>query len=78
MWLLSYLVKFQIPDVLKFTVREPGIPRAVEEFSTLNSQIRLKFPFSVPDSLVLPEIFSINSPNACINVFMATDTLRIF
>ena len=48
----------------------------VEEFSTLDSQIRLKFPLSVPDSLVLPETFSINSLNACINVFMTTDTLR--
>ena len=76
--LAGYLVKFQIQNVLKLTVREPGIPRAVEEFSTLDSQIRLKFPFSVPDSLVLPETFSINSLNACINVFMTTDTLRIF
>ena len=48
----------------------------MEEFSTLDSQSRLKFPFSVPDSLVLPETFSIDSLNAYINVFMTTYTLR--
>ena len=58
-WLAGYLVKFQIQDVLKLTVRELDIPRTAEELSTLDSQIRLKFPFSVPGSLVLPETFSI-------------------
>ena len=58
-WLAGYLVKFQIQDVLKLTVRELDILRTAEELSTLNSQIRLKFPFSVPGSLVLPETFSI-------------------
>ena len=75
--LAGYLVKFQIQDVLKLTVRELDIVRIAEELSTLNSQIRLKFPFSVPDSLVLPETFSIDSLNAHIKVFMTTDTLRI-
>ena len=46
-WLVSYLVKFQIQDVFKLTVRELDIPRTVEELSTLNSQIRRKFPCSV-------------------------------
>ena len=40
-----------IPCVLKLIVRELDIHRTVGELSTLNSQIRLKFPFSVPDSL---------------------------
>ena len=56
--LAGYLVKPQIQDVLKLTVRELDIPRTAEELSTLDSQIRLKFPFSVPSSLVLPETFS--------------------
>ena len=43
----GYLVSFQIQDVLKLTVRELGILGTLEELSTLNSQIRLKFPFSV-------------------------------
>ena len=63
-WLAGYLVKFQIQDVLKLTVRGFDIPRTAEELSTLDSQIRLRFPFSVPGSL-----------NAYINVFMTTDTL---
>ena len=58
MWLAGYLVKFQI------TVRDLDILKTMEELSTLDSQIRLMSPFSVPDSL-----------NAYINVFMATDTL---
>ena len=66
--LAGYLVKSQIQDVLKLTVRELDIPRTAEELSTLDSQIRLKFPFSVSDSLVLPETFSIDSLNAYINV----------
>ena len=73
--LAGYLVKFQIQDVLKLTVRELDIPRIAEELSTLDSQIRLKVPFSVPGSLVLPETFSIDSLNAYINVLMTTDTL---
>ena len=73
--LAGYLVKFQIQDVLKFTVREFDILRTVEELSTLNSQTRLKFPFSVPGILVLPETFSIDSLNAYINVLMTMDTL---
>ena len=63
--LAGYLVKFQIQDVLKLTARKLHIPRIGEELSTLGSQIRLKFPFSVTDSL-----------NAYINVFMITDMLR--
>ena len=47
-----------------------------KDFSvTLNSQIQPKFPFSMPGVLVLPETFSIDSINAYINVFLATDTL---
>ena len=61
---------------LSRAMRELDIPRIVEEFSTLESQIRLKFPFSVPGSLVHPETFSIDSLTAYINVFMTTDTLR--
>ena len=38
----------------------------------LNSQFRMKFPFSVPDSFVLYETFSIDN----INVFMTTNTMR--
>ena len=72
--LADYLVKFQIQDVLKLTVRELNIRTAVE-LSTLDSQIRLKFLFSMPDSLVFPETFSIDSVNAYIHVLMTTDTL---
>ena len=61
---------------LKLTVRELDTPRTTEELSTLNSQIRLKFPFSVPSGLVLLETFSIDNFNAYINVFIAPDTLR--
>ena len=46
--LAGYLVKFQTQDVLKLTVRELDILRTMDELSTLNSQIRRKFPFSVP------------------------------
>ena len=67
-WLAGYLVKFQIQDVLKLTVRELDILRIVEELSTLNSQIRLKFPFSVPGILVLPDTFLIDSLNAYIDM----------
>ena len=35
--LAGYLVKFQIQDVLKLTVRELDILRTAEELSTLNS-----------------------------------------
>ena len=66
--LVSYLVKFQIQDVLKLTVRKLDILRIVEELSTLNSQIRLKFPFNVPGILVLPETISIDSLNAYIDM----------
>ena len=66
--LADYLVKFR---------RELDILRTLEEFSSLNSQIRLKFPFSAPDSLVLPETFWIDSLSAYANVFMTTDTLQI-
>ena len=45
---------------------------------TLDLQIRLKFPFSVPGILVLPETFLIDSLNAYINVFMTTNTMRTF
>ena len=45
-------------------MRELDTPRTTEELSTLNSQIRLKFPFSVPGSLVLLETFSIDNSNA--------------
>ena len=57
-------------------MRELVILRTAEELSTLNSQIQLKFPFSMPGILVLSETLSIDSLNACINVFMATNTLR--
>ena len=42
-WPVTYLVRFQIVDVLKLTVREFDILRIVVELSTLNLQIRLKF-----------------------------------
>ena len=71
----GYLVKFQIQDVLKLTVRQLDIPRTAEELSALDSQIRLKFPFSVPDSLVFPDTFSIDSLTAYINVLMTMNTL---
>ena len=74
--LAGHLDKFQIQDVLKLTVRELDIRRTAEELSTLDSQIRLKFPFSVLGSLVLPETLSIDSFGAYTNVFMTTDTLR--
>ena len=77
-WLVSYLVKFQTQDVLKLTVRELDILRTVEELSTSKLQIRRKFPFSVPGILVFPETSTVDSLNACINVFMTTDTLRTF
>ena len=51
--LADYLVKFQIQDVLKLTVRELNI-RTAEELSTLDSQTRLKFLFSMPDGVVFP------------------------
>ena len=76
--LVPFLVKFQIQDVLKFTVRELDILRTVEELSTLNSQIRRKFPFSVPGILVFPETSTVDSLNACIRVSVTTDTLRTF
>ena len=63
---------------LKLTVRKLDILRTAEELSTLDSKIRLKFLFSVPGSLVLPETFSIDSLSAYINVFMTTDTLQTF
>ena len=62
--------------MLKLTVRGLDILRTVEELSTLNSQIRLKFSFNGPGSLVLHETLSSDSINAHINVFMTTDTLR--
>ena len=62
--LADYLVKFQTQGVLKLTMRELDILRTVEELLTLNSQIQRKFPFSVPDLLVFPETFSIDSLNA--------------
>ena len=65
-------MKCQIQDALKLTARELDI-RTAEEFSTLNLQIRLKFPFSV-----LPETFPIDSLGAYTNVSMTTDTLRTF
>ena len=70
-------MKCQIQDVLKLTARELDI-RTAEEFSTLNLQIRLKFPFSVPGIRVLPETFPIDSLGAYTNVSMTTDTLRTF
>ena len=77
-WLVIYLVKFQIHDVLKLTVRELDILRTVEELSTLNSQVRRKFPFSVPSVLVFFETFIVDSLNACVDVSITTDTLRTF
>ena len=62
--------------MLKLTVRGLDILRTAEELSTLNSQIRLKFPFRVPGSLVLHETLSSDSIHAHINAFMTTDTLR--
>ena len=53
---------------LKLTVRELDILRTAEELSTLNLQIRLKFPFSVTDICVLPETFSIDSLNIYIDM----------
>ena len=38
-WPVTYLEKFQIPDVLKLTVRVPDTLRTAEEFSTLDSRI---------------------------------------
>ena len=73
--LAGYRVKFLIHDVLKLTVQELDTPRIMEELLTLDSQIRLKFPFSVPGSLVLPETFSIGCLNAYINVLMTMDTM---
>ena len=74
--LAGYSVQFQIQDSLKLTVRELYIPRTAEEFSTLDTQIRQKFPLSVSGILVLPETFSIDSLNDYISVFMTTNTLR--
>ena len=71
-------MKFQIQDVLNLTVRELDILRTVEELSTLNSQIRRKFPFSVPGIFVFPETSTVDSLNAGINVSISTDTLRTF
>ena len=71
----GYLVKFQIQHVLKFTVREFDFLRTVEELLTLNSQIQRKSPFRVPDIVVFPETFPIDSLNAYINVLMTMDTL---
>ena len=70
-------MKCQIQDALKLTARELGI-RTAEEFSMLNLQIRLKFPFSVADIHVLPGTFPIDSLGAYTNVSMTTDTLRTF
>ena len=70
--LADFLVKFQTQGVLKLTVRELDI-RTAEEFSTLDLKTRLKFPFRSQEGLVLLEIFSIDSLNAYINVFMTTD-----
>ena len=72
----SAQVQYGAPVGAALTVRELDTPRTTEELSTLNSQIRPMFPFSVPGSLVLPETFLIDRLNAYINVFMATDTLR--
>ena len=74
--LAGYLVKFQIQGMLKLTVRVLDILRTMEELSTLTSQIRRKFPFSIPGILVFPETFTVDSLNAWINVSMTTDTLR--
>ena len=70
----GYLMEFQFQDVLKLIVRELDFPRAAEELSTLNSQVRLRFPLSVPGSLVLPETFSIDSLNAYVNVLITMDS----
>ena len=72
----GYLVKFQIQDELKLTVRDLDILGILEELSTLNLQIRLKFLFSVPGILVFPEAFTADSLNAYIDVFMAANTMR--
>ena len=72
--LAGYLIEFQFQDMLKLVARELDIPRAAEELSTLNSQSRLKFPLSVPDGLVLPETFSIDSLNAYISVLITMDS----
>ena len=62
-WLAAYLVKFQIQDVLKLTVRELDIPRSAKELSTLD----------LAESTEVP----IQRANAYINVLMTTDTLWI-
>ena len=72
----GYSVQFQIQDTLKLAVRELDIHRTTEEFLTLDTQIRQKFPLSVSGILMLPEMFSIDNPNDCISVFMTTDTSR--
>ena len=73
--LADHLVRFQTQDVLKLTVRRARHSNG-GGILDLNSQIQLRFPFSMRGILVLPETFSIDSLNACVNVFMATNTLR--
>ena len=70
-------MKCKVRDALKLTARELDI-RTAEEFSMLNLQIRLKFPFSVADIHVFPETFPIDNLGAYTNVSMTTDTLRSF
>ena len=60
-----YDICFRTP---KLIVRELDIPRTAEELSTLNLQIRLKFPFSVSGNCMLPETFSIDSLNTYIDM----------
>ena len=63
---------------MKLTVRVPDTLRTAEEFSTLDSRIWLKLPFSVPGIRVLSETFPTDSLGACANVSVTTDTLRTF
>ena len=63
----GYLIEFQFQDMLKLIARELDIPRAAEELSTLNSQSRLRFPFSEPGIRVLPETFQLHEDFATNN-----------
>ena len=58
---------------LSYTVSSVSANVAKDFSVTLELQIRLKFPFSVPGILVHPETFLID-----INVFMTTNMLRTF
>ena len=72
-WPVIYLVKFQIQDVLKLTVRELDILRIAEEFSTLDSRIS-DFRSACQASACFPT----DSLGAHTNMSMTADTLRTF